>query len=144
MTLSLYLCLISFAFCYWAGRRSLVSGLVAVLAVGYAYGITRANVPETFSHFIFDAGVVGLYAAQLFRRLSPIEEGRVAPLRMWLEFLIAWPLLLFLVPIQDLLVQFVGLRGSIFLLPFIFFGARVDADGRYRLARWVAGLNMLA
>lgn len=142
--MSEYLCLISFALCYWAGRRSLVSGIVAVLAVGYAYGITRANVPETFSHFIFDAGVVGLYVAQLFRRLSPIEEIKVAPLRMWLEFLIAWPLLLFLVPIQDLLIQFVGLRGNIFLLPFIFLGARLSGEDRYRLALWIAGFNLLA
>lgn len=142
--MSEYLCILSFGLCYLAGRRSLRSGLVAVLGVGYLYGITRANLPETFSHFIFDAGVIGLYVAQLFRRLNPVEEFRVAPLRMWLEFLIVWPLLLFLVPIQDLLIQFVGLRGSIFLLPFIFLGARLDGDDRYRLALWIAGFNVVA
>jgi hypothetical protein len=142
--MSLYLCLISCSLCYWAGKRSLVTGLIALLAVGYAYGIVRANVPETLSHFVFDAGVIGLYMAQLFRRLSRIEEFRVGPLRMWLEFLIVWPLLLFLVPIQDWLIQFVGLRGSIFLLPFIFLGARMDGDDRYRLALWIAGFNLVA
>lgn len=142
--MSIYLCLFSFAICYWAGRRSLVSGLVAVLGVGYMYGITRANVPETYSHFIFDAGVIGLYAAQLFRRLTPLEEFRVGRLQPWLEFLIGWPLLLFLIPIQDLLIQFVGLRGSIFLLPFILLGARLGPEERYRLALWIAGLNLLA
>jgi hypothetical protein len=142
--MALYLCLISCGLCYWAGKRSLVNGLIALLAVGYSYGILRANVPETFSHFIFDAGVIGLYLAQLFRRLSPIEEFRVGPLRMWLEFLIVWPLLLFLVPIQDWLIQFVGLRGSIFLLPFIFLGARLDGDERHRLALWIAGFNVVA
>ncbi len=141
---SLFLCLLSLAFCYWAGRRSLVDGLVAVLGVGYVYGITRANLPETFSHFIFDAGVVGLYAARLFRRLTPAQEYRVAPLRPWLEFLIAWPLLLFLIPVQDFLIQFVGLRGSIFLLPFVLLGARLEPEERYRLALWIAGLNGLA
>jgi hypothetical protein len=144
MSNSFYLCLLSFAICYIAGRRSLLSGLIAVVGVGYAYGITRANVPETYSHFIFDAGVVGLYGAQLFRRLSPVEEFRVAPLRTWLEFLIAWPLLLFLIPIQELLIQFVGLRGNIFLLPFIFLGARLSGEERYRLALWIAGFNVLA
>jgi hypothetical protein len=144
MSLSLYLCFFAFALCYWVGRRSLTSGLVAVLAVGYAYGITRANVPETYSHFIFDAAVVGLYAAQLFHKLSPAEAHRVSELRPWLEFLITWPLLLFLVPIQDLLIQFVGLRGNIFLLPFVLFGARLEADDRYRLGLWIAGLNVLA
>ena len=144
MSLSLFLCIVSFGVCYWAGRRSLVSGLMAVLAFGYAYGITRANLTETYSHFIFDAGVVGLYAAQLFQRLSPVEEFRVTHLRPWLEFLIAWPLLLLVIPIQDWLIQFVGLRGSIFLLPFVFLGARLDGDARYRLALWIAGLNVLA
>jgi hypothetical protein len=144
MSPALLLCLLSFAFCYWAGRRALTSGLVAVLGVGYAYGITRANVPETYSHFIFDAGVVGLYASQLFRRLSLLEKFKVGNLRPWLEFLVAWPLLLFLIPIQDLLIQFVGLRGNIFLLPFILFGARLDADNRYRLALWIAGFNLMA
>jgi hypothetical protein len=144
MSYSLYLCLLSFAICYIAGRRSLLGGLIAVVGVGYAYGITRANVPETYSHFIFDAGVVGLYAAQLFRRLSPVEEYKVGPLRTWLEFLIAWPLLLFLIPIQDFLIQFVGLRGNIFLLPFIFLAARLNGEDRYRLALWIAGFNLLA
>ncbi len=144
MSLSLFLCLLSFALCYWAGRRSLVRGLIAVIGVGYAYGITRANVAEVYSHFIFDAGVVGLYAAQLFHRLSPFEEFKVGHLRPWLEFLIAWPLLLFLIPIQDFLIQFVGLRGNIFLLPFILFGARLDAKDRSRLAFWIAGLNLAA
>jgi hypothetical protein len=142
--MSFYLCLLSFGLCYWAGRRSLVNGLAVVLAVGYLYGITRANVPETYSHFIFDVGVVGLYAAQLFRSLSPLERFKVGSLKPWLEFMIAWPLLLFLIPIQDLMIQFVGLRGNIFFLPFILLGARLDAEERYRLALWIAGLNLLA
>jgi hypothetical protein len=121
-----------------------VSGLAAALGVGYFYGITRANVPETYSHFIFDAGVVGLYSAQLFRRLSALQHFKVAALRPWVEFLICWPLLLFFIPIQPLLVQFVGLRGNIFLLPFILLGARLNGDERYRLALWIAGLNLVA
>src|SRR6266516_2088766 len=144
MPLSIYLCLLSFVLCYVAGRRSLVSGLVAVIAVGYLYGVTRANVPETFSHFIFDAGVIGLYSAQLFRKLSPLQAWKIESLKPWLEFLIAWPILLFLVPVQDLLIQIVGLRGNIFLLPFILLGARLDGDERYRLALWIAGFNALA
>jgi hypothetical protein len=144
MSLSLYLCLLSFALCYWAGRRSLLNGLVAVLGVGYMYGITRANVPETYSHFIFDAGAIGLYSAQLFRQLDPLEQYKVSALRPWLEFLIVWPLLMFLIPAQDLLIQVVGLRGSIFLLPFIFLGARLDAEERFTLALCLAGFNILA
>jgi hypothetical protein len=142
--MSLTICLLSFGICYVASRRSLLNGLVAVLGVGYVYGITRANVPETFSHFIFDAGVLGLYAAQLFRRLTPLEQFKVEPLKPWLEFLVVWPFLVFLVPIQEFLVQLVGLRGNIFLLPIIILGARLDEDERYRLALWIAGLNVVA
>jgi hypothetical protein len=144
MATSIVLCLLSFALCYWAGRRSLLYGLIAVLSVGYVYGIVRANVPETFSHFIFDAGVVGLYAAQLFRRLSPLESFKVQSLRPWVEFMIAWPFLLFLIPMQDFLVQVVGLRGNIFLLPFVLLGARLDNTERQRFALWMAGLNIFA
>jgi hypothetical protein len=142
--MALYLCLLSFAVCYWAGRRSLVNGLAAVLGVGYVYGITRANVPQTLSHFIFDAGVVGLYAAQLFHKLNPLQRFKIEPLRPWLEFLIGWPVLLFLIPIQEFMIQFVGLRGNIFLLPIIFLGALLGARERYRLALWIGGLNIMA
>jgi hypothetical protein len=141
--MSFYLCLLSFGICYWFGRRSLLSGIIAVLAIGYLYGVTRANVPETFSHFIFDAGVIGLYATQLFRPLNVHQQYKIGPLKPWLEFLIAWPLLLFLLPIQDFLIQFVGLRGNIFFLPFILFGARLSNEERYRLALWIAAFNVL-
>lgn len=142
--MAFYLCILSFVLCYWAGRRSLVSGLATVIGVGYAYGITRANLPETASHFVFDAGVIGLFAALLFKRLTPTEEFKVSHLRLWLEFLIAWPLLLFMVPIQDYLIQFVGLRGSIFLLPMVFLGARMSGEDRYRLALCIAIFNLIA
>jgi hypothetical protein len=139
-----YLCLLAFALCYLAGRQSLVTGLAAVLGVGYLYGVTRANVPDTYSHFIFDAGVAGLYAAQLFRRLTSFQQFKINPLKPWIELLIIWPLLLFLIPIQDILIQLVGLRGNIFLLPFLLLGARLDSAERYQLALCVVLLNLIA
>ncbi len=57
--LALALCGSAFVACFIAARRSLVQGLAALLAVGYAYGIVRANVPSPASHFLFDAGVAG-------------------------------------------------------------------------------------
>jgi hypothetical protein len=142
MSTALILCLIAVAFSFWAARSSLANGLIAVIGIGYLYGITRANIPETYSHFIFDAGVIGLYLAQIFHRLSASEKYRVEKVKPWLELLIAWPLLVFCLPMQNWLVQFVGLRGSIFLLPFLLFGARLDDDDRYRLATWLAGFNI--
>jgi len=109
--------------------------------IGYAYGVTRANLPDPYSHIIFDAGVLGFYGPQLLRRLT---HSRVQPARPWLEVLIALPLLLFFIPRQDFLIRLVGLRGSIFLLPFILIGARLDDQEKYHLATWLAVLNLCA
>ena len=140
MSLSLFLCLLSFAVCYWAGKRSLASGLIAVIAFGYAYGITRANLPETFSISYSIAGVVGLFAAQLFHRLSPLEQFRVGHLRPWLEFLLPGHL----APANS----YSGLAYSICRLAWkhfppavCVFGRAAYGDDRYRLAIWIAGLN---
>ncbi|HST52675.1 MAG TPA: O-antigen ligase family protein [Pyrinomonadaceae bacterium] len=136
-------CLAAFAFAYAAGRRSLVAGLVTVFAVGYFYGILRANLPETASHFIFDAAVLGLYATQLLKRGSRAERRRTQLLGIWVGVLIAWPFLLFFVPMQDYAVQLVGLRGNIFLLPFLLLGARLKDDEVRRLALAIAVLNLV-
>jgi hypothetical protein len=142
--MAFYICLLSFALCYIAGRRSLVSGLIAMLSIGYVYGITRANLPETASYFIFDSAVLGFYAAQLFRPLTLALRLRVEALKSWMEFLIFWPLIVFFFPAQDLLVRLVGLRTSIFLLPFLLIGARLLPAERYKLALGLAALNLLA
>ena len=144
MTLSLILCLLAFALCYVAGRRALVEGLVVTLAIGYVYGITKANLADTTSNFIFDAGVVGLYAAQLFRPLDAVQKRRVEALRSWMEVLMLWALLIFFFPAQELVIRLVGLRPSIFFLPFLLLGARLLPEERYKLALWLAVLNLVA
>ena len=52
------LCGLALVACFFAGRRSLTSGLGVLLGLGYGYGMIRANVPDSMAHFIFDAGVV--------------------------------------------------------------------------------------
>jgi hypothetical protein len=47
-------------------------------------------------------------------------------------------------PWQDPLIQLVGLRGSIFLLPFILLGARLTGDDVYKLGLWFSVLNLAA
>jgi hypothetical protein len=141
---SIILCVAALIFSYVAGRRSLVAGLVTVMTVGYFYGIMRANLPETYSHFIFDAAVLGLYVTQLPGKLGREQARRVQLLKLWLGALIAWPFLLFFVPVQDYAVQLVGLRGNIFLLPFILLGARLKSQDAYKLALAFAALNLLA
>src|SRR6266436_7427632 len=140
--ISLLLCIGAFLVCFFAGRRSQVIALVLLLAIGYAYGIVRANVPDPYSHFIFDAGVLGFYCSQLFQRLTRAQGYRVQGVKPWVELLIAWPLLLLIIPSQDVLIRFVGLRGNIFFLPFILIGARLTDVERYDMALWLAVLNL--
>ncbi|HKX30937.1 MAG TPA: hypothetical protein VJ302_24820, partial [Blastocatellia bacterium] len=139
---SVFICLFALIITYIAGRRSLVTGLGVLLTFGYAYGIVRANLQESGAHFIFDAAVAGLFLAQLPNYWNPAEKRRTKQLRRWLFFLIGWPVLLFFIPIQDPLVELVGLRGNIFFLPFLLLGARLSEDDLYRLALWLSVLNI--
>jgi hypothetical protein len=139
------LCILSFVVCYWMGKRSLGQGLVAILAVGYAYGIVRANLLTTFSHFTFDAGLLGLYFSQSWSiSINPKEAKRLQPLRLWLAILTGWPLLLVLMPFQPLLVSFVGLRGNTFFLPIIVLGSRLKSNDLVVLSCGLAALNLVA
>jgi hypothetical protein len=142
--IALLICAVAFAATFLAARRSLMRGLGTALLVGYMYGIVRANVPSAFSHFIFDAALVGLYAAQFAKRVPAIDRIRTQQLRLWVGLLVGWPLFLLIIPIQDPLVQAVGLRAHVFFLPFLLLGARLDRAEFYRLALIVAGLNLLA
>lgn len=141
---SILLCLGAFVSVFWFTRRSLVAGLNAAMAVGYLYGIVRANVPEAMSHFIFDAGIGGLYLGVWLRGLTPIQRLRIRKIKRWVALLVLWPVLLFFIPVQDSLIQLVGLRGAIWYLPFLLLGALVDDDERSGLAFWLAVLNLVA
>ena len=110
--ISIGLCGVAFLACVYMGRKSLVAGLCPLMSIGYAYGIVRANLPDGYSHLIFDAGTLGLYAAQLTKRQPVWQHLRSEDVRNWLTVLIAWPLFLFAMPLQDPLIQLVGLRGG--------------------------------
>ena len=142
--ISIGLCGVVFLLCLYMGRRSLVAGLCALTTVGYAYGLLRANLPDGFSHLIFDAATLGLYVAQFGLRQPLWQHARAEDVRNWLIVLIAWPVMLFAMPWQDPLIQLVGLRGSIFLLPFILLGARLTGDDVYKLGLWFSVLNLAA
>src|SRR5579864_4377855 len=108
--LAIALCFLAFIACYLAGRRSLGLGLVMLLTFGYFYGILRANLLTTFSHFIFDAGLVGLYLSLRWGKSTTLDENRRSePMRLWTIFLIAWPIVIVAMPFQPLLVSLVGL-----------------------------------
>lgn len=141
--IGILLCVIAFLGTALASTRSLITGLCTVITVGYSYGIVRANVPHTASHFIFDSAVLGLYAVQLFRRPSDGRYSSLA-LRLWVAALCAWPVLLLAVPKQDPVIQMVGLRAAILLIPFLLLGARLEARELDRLAVWCAGLTLIS
>ena len=137
------LCLVFLIAGYSLGRRDLVHGIGVTLVAGYSYGILRANLITPASHFLWDAAVFGLFAAQLFRRLPIAERRRLSAVRAWLLLLVLWPAILFVVPVQDPLVQLVGFRANVYVLGFLLLGARLSTEQWYRLALWVAVLDLL-
>ncbi|MEO5896068.1 MAG: hypothetical protein ABIS06_10230 [Vicinamibacterales bacterium] len=138
-------CVGAFALTLWAANRSLRHGLLALLGVGYIYGILRANYPDTATYMTFDAAVLGFYLGQLWRPWAPELRASTHDLRLWVTVLIAWPVLLFFVfPTDSPLVELVGLRANIFLVPFLLIGSRLDSDDLTWLALGIAGLNLAA
>jgi hypothetical protein len=141
---SVALCVAAFVISLLAGRRSLASGFIAVLAVGYLYGIVRANLEERAAHFIFDAATAGFYIAIFNHRLTPAQKFLVRGSLAWLIILSAWPLLMFALPMQDPLIQLVGLRGAIFFLPYLVLGALFTSEEVDRVSSALIILNAVA
>ena len=143
--ISILLAVGSFLTCLVAASRSLKLGLCAIIGVGYIYGIARANYPDTWTYLMFDLGAIGLYIAQLWKPMTPAQRARVArppdlagdPDRVAVLLFIAFPS-------DNPLVQAVGLRANVFLLPFLLFGARLTSDDLKDLALFLAVLNLAA
>jgi hypothetical protein len=142
--LALILCILGGIAAYFAGRRSLGAGILVVIAAGYGYGIVRANLASTFSHFIFDVTLIGLYASQFLPGGKKLATPSHSSLNIWMFILMGWPLLMLLLPFQTLLVSIVGLRGNMFFLPAVFLGARLLDDDLRQLSVGLAILNLIA
>ena len=142
--IALILCIAGALAAFFVGRRSLGAGILVVVAVGYGYGIVRANLVSTFSHFIFDITLVGLYASQFVANKQKQPASSHSSLNMWMYILMGWPLLMLFMPFQPLLVSIVGLRGNMFFLPAVFLGSRLRSEDLRRLALGLAGLNLIA
>ena len=135
------LCAVAFGLCVYMGRKSLVSGLCALMGIGYLYGVLRANLPDGYSHLIFDAGTFGIYVTQLTGNQPLWQHRRSEDLRNWMTVLVAWPILLFFIPMQDPLIQLVGLRGSIFLLSLVLCAAMMPVKA-LPSASWPSALGL--
>jgi len=142
--IALGLCILALVATYWAGRRSLGQGLVVLLAFGYFYGILRANLLVVYSHFIFDAGLIGLFLSQFVHSSKETDRKDTAALRWWTAILVIWPILMVFMPFQPWLVSLAGLRGGAFFLPVLLLGSRLKEKDLLELSYGLAALNIIA
>ena len=135
---------IAFVGCWVCGSRSLGAGLSAVFAVGYFNGIVRANYLGIATTFMFDFAVTGLYMSFLTGTLIAKSHLGKRPLFKWVVALTCWPLVLTFVPINDLFVQMVALRGTVWYLPVMVL-AMLLKDRDLNVIAWsLATLNIIA
>ena len=142
--IALVLCIVAFGASRWAGKRSLGQGVVAVLAVGYFYGILRANLLTTFSHFIFDASLMGFYLSQKWSSPDAETTRRGEGIWLWTVVLIGWPVLMVLMPFQPILISIVGLRGAVLFIPAMVLAARLKHRDLIEISHGLAALNVIA
>jgi hypothetical protein len=140
-----FLLALSVVLVFVGSRISRGHALAATTAVGYGYGILRANYPDGISHFMFDAAVATLYLTEFFRRgVGAVDRGIV----QWALALCLWAILMIplglVVGRQPLVIQLVGLRSTIFFLPMLIVGARLVDRDLLVWARFVVGLNLMA
>jgi hypothetical protein len=121
--------------------------MVVVLAVGYSYGLVRARVFDGFSHFMFDAAVLGLYAARLADVSAVIRMPAQRAFYQWVGFLIGWPFVILAIGIVfpvHFLIQLVGLRAAIWFLPFLLIGMQIGPADLRVITRGLALFNLVA
>jgi hypothetical protein len=138
------ICLLVFGICFYCGMRAFWAGFVATMAVGYFYGIARANFETGYSHFLYDFGAGGYYLALLIGHKDPVRRSKLRRIMPWIVALAGWPLLLLVAPTQTLMVQLVGLRAAIFFLPFLAAGAIMEGEDARNIAYALATLNCIA
>jgi hypothetical protein len=145
--MGLILCFLAFAGVAILIRRSLGDGLGLLLAIGSVYGIARCNIFDGFTHFLFDASVLGAYVGG-WRYISSAESTAAGRLRHWVLALAFLPFFLILlspfIEAQPVLVQLLGLRPAIFFVPLVFFGAALDRESLRTLAHWAVFVALLA
>jgi hypothetical protein len=142
--MGLILCGLAFAATLLGAFYSRMCGLGVAIGIGYVFGIVRANSPDTYGFFVFDAAMFGLYLSLFAANWPRPRHAADRALLHWFALLIGWVSFMFLLPVQHPLIQLVGLRGNAFLLPCLLIGSRLT-DGEARdLALWLACLNLVA
>jgi hypothetical protein len=141
--MGLILCLAGFLGARALVRRNLGNGLGFLLLVGSLYGLARVRFLDGFTHFWFDASVIGAYVGGL-PAVWRVPGERARAVRTWVVVLCGFSILLILVSpfveSQPVVVQLVGLRPAALFVPLVAFGAAMDRDQWIRLSRWAAWL----
>ena len=112
-----------------------------------SYGIVRANFPDgVLASDSSTPARFGLYLAQLGKRQPVWQHMRFGGhCRNWTDRPDGVAdRAVSAMPCRTPLIQLVGLRGSIFLLPFVLLGARLTGDDVYKLALWLSLRNLAA
>jgi len=141
--MSVFFPAIAFFGAFASTRRSLGAGLLWVVAVGYVNGIVRANFLGVLTTFMFDMAVLGLYLAYLSGPAGDRQAGGGAT-GAFVLCLVAWPALLSMVPVNNLLVQWVALRSTVWFLPILLIAARATTEDLRVFARGLVALNIAA
>src|SRR5690348_16444759 len=94
--MGLILCIACFASVALLIRRSFGDGLGLLLGIGSVYGIARCVIFDGFTHFLFDASVLGAYVGGL-RRMRETNSLELTGFRSWLLLLGTLPLLVILI-----------------------------------------------
>lgn len=135
---------VAFLLTFLAARWSLGAGLSALMSVGYVSGVIRANYLGVYTTFMFDAAVLGFYLVLITSHSAAVSAALRTRGGSFLGILIVWPMILAVVPVNDLFVQIVSLRGHIWYLPMLLVGLLISQRELDRFARWLAGLNLMA
>ena len=143
------LCILAFLIVRSRATRSLGDGVVALLAIGYAYGLIRAWVPDSGGHFVFDAALAGLFSVELVKPPGRPIRFQSLTAENWLVVLLVWPIVCIaysplVADSQPFIIQLVGVRDALLMLPCILIGARFTAVDVAKIAKALAILNVVA
>jgi hypothetical protein len=114
--------------------------------VGYFYGILRARYLDGFSHFSFDAALLGLYLARLTAPSRLAFPPSAGPILGWLVVLIGWPFVVLITGFmhdEHVFIQFVGLRAAVWMLPCLWLGATLQPTDLRTIGRAIGVLNLV-
>ncbi|MGC3968259.1 MAG: hypothetical protein QM775_13080 [Pirellulales bacterium] len=103
-----------------------------------------ANFVSTYTTFLFDFAVLGMYLSLLLRPPPATQGSGKSKIVPWITALILWPLIVSAVPQNDILVQFVAFRATAWFLPMLWVGSRVTLADLRVVALTLALLNLVA